>query len=188
MFFIGINAEIEKLSDDMHLVAENLVWKEIFAIFPMGPHGAPWDFDFFNGAPWATHAKLWFKNILTNEIYKPIEYSLNFWILVLKVTRSGHGCFMKKKLLKKLFPPELNPLLHVHGIIKNPNDILAHQRHAKQPKLDINHQPIHHPTRWESKTERIITLFVSRYIYYFYILQSQACSSFDKLFRQKEWV
>jgi hypothetical protein len=25
MFFIGINAEIEKLSDDMHLVAENLV-------------------------------------------------------------------------------------------------------------------------------------------------------------------
>jgi hypothetical protein len=25
MFIIGINAEIEKLSDDMHLVAENLV-------------------------------------------------------------------------------------------------------------------------------------------------------------------
>ncbi len=41
MFFIGINAEIEKLSDDMHLVAENLVWKEIFSISPIGPHGRP---------------------------------------------------------------------------------------------------------------------------------------------------
>ncbi len=54
MFFIGINAEIEKLSDDMHQVAENLVWKEIFAFPQWGPMG----FWFFNGAPWATHAKL----------------------------------------------------------------------------------------------------------------------------------
>jgi hypothetical protein len=38
--FIGINAEIEKLSGDMHLVTEFLVWEAIFAIYPMDPCNA----------------------------------------------------------------------------------------------------------------------------------------------------
>jgi hypothetical protein len=43
MFFIGINAEIEKLSDDMHLVAG--LRRDICNF----PNGAPWDFDFSMG-------------------------------------------------------------------------------------------------------------------------------------------
>jgi hypothetical protein len=39
--FIGINAEIDKLSGDMLLVAEHLVSEEIFAIYLMGTHGRP---------------------------------------------------------------------------------------------------------------------------------------------------
>jgi hypothetical protein len=37
--FIGINAEIEKLPSDKHLVTEYLASEEIFAIYPMGTHG-----------------------------------------------------------------------------------------------------------------------------------------------------
>jgi hypothetical protein len=34
--FIGINAEIEKLPSDKHVVTEYLASEEIFAIYPMG--------------------------------------------------------------------------------------------------------------------------------------------------------
>jgi hypothetical protein len=44
--FIRINAEIAKLSGDMHLFAEHSAFEEIFAIYPMGTHGIPWVFDF----------------------------------------------------------------------------------------------------------------------------------------------
>jgi hypothetical protein len=39
ILFIGINLEIMKLSADMHLITEYLVWEEIFAIYQMGTHG-----------------------------------------------------------------------------------------------------------------------------------------------------
>ena len=40
--FTEINAEIDEFSEDMRLVAEHSVLKEIFSIYPMGTHGYPW--------------------------------------------------------------------------------------------------------------------------------------------------
>jgi hypothetical protein len=47
-----------KLTRHMHLVAQYLVYKEVFAIYPMSTYGTPWVSDFSMGHPWATYAKL----------------------------------------------------------------------------------------------------------------------------------
>jgi hypothetical protein len=42
----GINAKMNELSGDMHLVAEHLVFEEIISIYPMGTHEIPLVSDF----------------------------------------------------------------------------------------------------------------------------------------------
>jgi hypothetical protein len=70
----GINAKMNELSDDMLLVAEHLVFKEIFSIYQMGTHGI---------FKWVTHGRPmqiseWEPSNTINNAFKPIKFYFFF--------------------------------------------------------------------------------------------------------------